>query len=578
MTALSGQIPAPETESPLGSSVTEKSRPVIVRQASEARDPNKGAAVIRQWLKTLNMSIPRGSRLPDSAKAFRHRNIVSFCLIMAAAVIIFALLLGEPPAHAIGEGVIPAIVAVVAWKSPLPYRVRSVMAAVGLMVIAAATVYISGTVEAHFLFFIMVPVVALYEDWAPLAAAIGAVLIHHIVLGILAPQYLAGHPGRADEAAGWVFVHIALFLASCITSVMHWTIHERARAEERILLDRLAALAQHDPLTGLANRSLLHERLEAAVGTEESTLVIAVDIDGFKPVNDSYGHAAGDALLVKIARRLKTCIRTGDTAARTGGDEFTLVLPGSSAEQGTIMAQRILDAIAAPYALEGRHLYVSASIGIAVGTLHADPRVLLEQADVAMYSAKLSGRATFASYGEAADCGPDRTLIIDAGNARMWATYTRELRHQISKAKDSGTLPTQTRGPESTRRTLESLLAAIDMLPQEPGLTPLSLPDATAMEEFVFHHDFVQKWAGTLNARNILDLDWPEGAAVFWNQLTQAVISGNSGRTRPWINGPHASNFTDALAAQDHLQRDQMPVPAQNPVPDGQKPCTPGAL
>ncbi|HSN38281.1 MAG TPA: GGDEF domain-containing protein [Arthrobacter sp.] len=461
---------------------------------------------------------------------------------MAAAVITFAVLCKEPPAHAIGEGLIPAAIAVAAWKAPLPYRVRSVMAAVGLMVIAAATVHISGTVEAHFLFFIMVPVVALYEDWAPVAAAIGTVLIHHIALGILAPQYLSGHPGKADEAAGWVMVHIALFLASCITSVMHWTIHERARAEERILLDRLAALAQHDPLTGLANRSLLHERLKAAVSADESTLVIAVDIDGFKPVNDSHGHAAGDAMLVEIARRLTTCLRTGDTAARTGGDEFTLVLPGSSAEQGATMAQRILDAIAAPYAVEGKHLNVSASIGISVGPLHADPRVLLEQADAAMYSAKLSGRATFASYGDAADYASGRALIIDAENARIWAAYTRDLRHEISKAKDSGTLPTQTRGPESTRRTLESLLAAIDNLPQKPGLTPLSLPDVTAMEEFVFHHDLVQKWATTLNAKRILDLDWADGAATFWNQLTQAVISGNSAKPGPRINGPRAQN------------------------------------
>jgi diguanylate cyclase (GGDEF)-like protein len=509
--------------------------------------------VIRQWLDTLNRNIPRGSRLPESAKVFRHRKIISFCLIMAAAVIIFALLQGEPPAHAVGEGAIPALIAAAAWKSPLRYRARSVMAAVALMVIAAIAVHVSGTVEAHFLFFIMVPVVALYEDWAPIAAAIGTVLLHHTVLGVLAPQDLSGHPGTADEAAGWVFVHIALFLAACITSVMHWTIHERARAEERILLDRLAALAQHDPLTGLANRSLLHERLEAAVSAEESTLVIAVDIDGFKPVNDSYGHAAGDALLVEIARRLTTCIRTGDTAARTGGDEFTLVLPGSSAERGRRIAQRILDAIAVPFSLEGRNLSVSASIGITVGAPHADPLALLEQADAAMYSAKLSGRATFASYGNAAGDASDRALIVDAENARTWAAYTRSLRHQISKAKDAGTLPAQTRGPESTRRTLESLLASIDMLPQQPGPIALSLPDATAMEEFIFHHELVQKWAKTLTATNILDLDWTDGAATFWNQLSQAVIPGTSGRTEPWIYGPHAQNLKNTRAVQAPL-------------------------
>ncbi|MET1087644.1 MAG: GGDEF domain-containing protein [Arthrobacter sp.] len=519
--------------------------------------------MIRQWLNLLSRNIPRGSRLPESAKAFRHRKIISFCLIMAAAVIIFALLQGESPTHAIGEGAIPALIAVAAWKSPLPYRARAVMAAVTLMVVPALAVHISGTVEAHFLFLIMVPVIALYEDWAPIAAAIGAVLIHHTVLGVVAPADLPGHPGTADEA-GWVFVHVALFLAACITSVMHWSIHERARAEERILLDRLAALAQHDPLTGLANRSLLHERLEAAVSTEETTLVIAVDIDGFKPVNDSHGHAAGDALLVEIARRLRTCIRTGDTAARTGGDEFTLVLPGPSAERGTTLAQRILGEIAAPFALEGGQINVTASIGITVGPPYADPRVLLEQADTAMYAAKLSGRATFAYYGKAAVGASERILTVDAESARIWAAYTRTLRQQISNAKDSGTLPAQTRGPESTRRALESLLAAIDVLPHQAGLTPLALPDATALEEFVFHHDLVQKWAKTLTAKNTLALDWSHGAADFWNQLTQAVISGNGVKAEPWMNGPHAQNLKNALAAQDHLQRHPVPAPAQD--------------
>jgi diguanylate cyclase (GGDEF)-like protein len=481
--------------------------------------------VTRQWFSALSRNIPRGSRLPENARIFRHRKIVWFTLAAAVVVGILALFHGQPPAYALVASAIPAVIAAAAWKSPLPYRARSSIAAVGLMVIAVATVQVTGTVEAHFLFFIMVPVVALYEDWAPIAAAVGTVLIHHIVLGILAPQQLAGYAEPWHDLAGQAVLHIGMFLATCITSVMHWTIHERARAEERILLDRLAALAQHDPLTGLANRALLHERLLDAASADEPILVLAVDIDGFKPVNDSHGHAAGDALLIEMARRLESCIRNGDTAARTGGDEFTLVLPRSGRERGSAIAQRILDVLAEPVDLAGTQLSVTASIGITIGSSHTDPRTLLEQADAAMYAAKLSGRAAYAFYSEAPAAEADGPLVVDPDDARAWAAYTRNLRQEIAQAKHLGTLPPQTRGPESTRRTLESVLAAIDTLPHRSAPAGLALPDATALEEFVFHHDLVQQWAAALVGRQILNHEMPDMAATFWTQLRQAVIN-----------------------------------------------------
>jgi diguanylate cyclase (GGDEF)-like protein len=482
--------------------------------------------VIPQWFSALSRNLPRGSRLPENAKVFRHCKIVWFALVAAVAVGILALFRGQPPADALVAGGIPAVIAAAAWKCPLPYRVRSSIAAVGLMVVAVAAVQVTGSFEAHFLFFIMVPIVALYEDWAPVAAAIGAVIIYHIVLGILASRQLSGPAEPWDAVVGHTVLHIGLFLATCITSVVHWTIHERARAEERILLDRLAALAQRDPLTGLANRALLHERLHDASSADEPILVLAVDIDGFKPVNDSHGHAAGDALLIEIAQRLESCIRNGDTAARTGGDEFTLVLPRSGRERGSAIAQRILDAVAEPAALAGTHLSVTASVGITAGSSRTDPRTLLEQADAAMYAAKISGRASYAFYSEAPAAEADGPLVVDPNNARIWAAYTKNLRQEIAQAKHLGTLPSQTRGPESARRTLESLLAAIDTLPHRSTPAALALPDATALEEFVFHHDLVQKWAATLVRRQILDHEMPDEAATFWTQLRQTVESG----------------------------------------------------
>jgi diguanylate cyclase (GGDEF)-like protein len=392
------------------------------------------------------------------------------------------------------------------------------------MAAAVGAVHVTGAAEAHFLFFILIPVVALYEDWAPMAAAVGTVLAHHVVLVVLAHQELAAYADPWQTPAIQALVHIGLFLAACFTSVMHWTIHERARTEERVLLDRLAVLAQHDPLTGLANRTLLQQRLQDASTTDEPILILAVDIDGFKPVNDSHGHAAGDAVLVGIARKLESCIRKGDTAARTGGDEFTLVLPRSGRERGAAVARRVLDAVAEPMDLGGIRLRVTASIGIAVGSSCKDPERLLAEADAAMYAAKLSGRASYVFYSDALTMREGGALVVEPATARSWADFTNRLRQDIARAKDAGTLPPQTRAPESTRRTLESVLAAIDTLPEQSAPAALALPDAAALEEFIFHHDMVQQWAGTLVRQRILHHDMPEEAAVFWSLLRDAAI------------------------------------------------------
>jgi len=484
----------------------------------------EGAALLPGWFRAAARNLPRGSRLPENARIFRHQKIVWATLALAAAVGVLAFFCGQPPALALLAGGIPAAMACAAWKSSLPRRVRASIAAAALMVTAVAAVQVTGTAEAHFLFFILVPVVALYEDWAPMAAAIGTVLIQHAALVVLAHQELAAYADPWQAPASQGLVHIGLFLAACITSVMHWSIHERARAEERVLLDRLAVLAQRDPLTGLANRALLQQRLHDASATDEPILVLALDIDGFKPVNDSYGHAAGDALLVQIARKLESCIRKGDTAARTGGDEFTLILPRSGQERGAAVARRILDSIAEPMDVEGTVLRVTASIGIAVGSSRTAPDTLLAQADAAMYAAKLSGRAGYVFHSDAATARDRGPLVVAPDAARCWADFTKQLRRDIARAKDLGTLPPQTRAPESTRRTLESVLAAIDALPRQSAPAALALPDAAALEEFIFHHDLVQQWAATLVSQQILHQEIPAEAASFWAHLRQVAI------------------------------------------------------
>ncbi|XAS64639.1 GGDEF domain-containing protein [Micrococcaceae bacterium Sec5.8] len=490
-----------------------------------------------QWLRAIGSFVPHGSKLPERAWVFRHRMIVGFALVLSLAVTVFAVSQGTDPGPALLEGAAPALLSAAALKAPCGRRLRASLTAVALMITAVMVVHTSGTIEAHFLFFIMVPIVALYEDWTPLAAAALVVFSHHWVLGLLAPQHIYNHPAALADPLMWAIIHTLLFLAICATSIVHWTIHERARAEEEMLLNRLASQALHDPLTGLANRTLLQERLRAAfaagVQHGEPLLVLSLDIDGFKPVNDSYGHAAGDALLLELARRIQSCTRSGDTAARTGGDEFTLLLPGSGADMAAGMARRIMDAVAEPVEVAGKVLHMTASVGVAVrcgiaAGSEAESESenidnLLEWADQAMYAAKRAGRGRFVIHDQFRPTDTDSTLPVQPDQARAWAAYTRTLRQEIAAAKGLGRLPQQTRGPETARRTLESMLAAIDQLPAGPEPAGMLLPERTALQEFVFHHELVQQWTDSLTQQEVLNVPRPADATAFWDELRQTV-------------------------------------------------------
>jgi diguanylate cyclase (GGDEF)-like protein/PAS domain S-box-containing protein len=220
-----------------------------------------------------------------------------------------------------------------------------------------------------------------FESAAPAAETPTPTTAHNVRLAIGDGDELLVVPGRRLSEEELSFLRaVAHTLASTLA---------RQRTEQRMRHEAL-----HDPLTGLANRTLLRDRLEHAIARSErergATAVLFIDLDNFKAVNDSHGHATGDAVLVESARRLHGAVRPGDTVARIGGDEFVALCEDVDADSALAVAHRLQDALRPSFTAGGVEHQLSASIGVALGD--RDPDRLLGDADAASYRAKAAGR------------------------------------------------------------------------------------------------------------------------------------------------------------------------------------------
>jgi diguanylate cyclase (GGDEF)-like protein/PAS domain S-box-containing protein len=235
--------------------------------------------------------------------------------------------------------------------------------------------------------------VELLRDSMPIAGAIvrlsgGATLASH---GTVSEPTLRVPIGPGDEflvAAEGPLADEEVSLVHAVANILA-TALTRLRNEERMRHE-----AVHDPLTGLANRTLLRDRLEHALARSERdgslTGVLFLDLDGFKQVNDAHGHAAGDEVLVELSRNLRHAVRPGDTVARLGGDEFVVVCEDVDESAVVAVADRLKTATEAPLLAGGAGHTLSASIGIALG--QDNPDTLMSDADAALYRAKAGGR------------------------------------------------------------------------------------------------------------------------------------------------------------------------------------------
>jgi diguanylate cyclase (GGDEF)-like protein/PAS domain S-box-containing protein len=205
-------------------------------------------------------------------------------------------------------------------------------------------------------------------------------------------------------------------------------LNSRDITERQRLSEGLRKRAFHDPLTGLANRARFEEHLAHASRDGEQA-VLFIDLDNFKTVNDSLGHAAGDQFLGEVARRLSSCVRVGDMVARMGGDEFAVLVSGSDAKmRAPRIAERILREMAAPIEVARRAITPSASIGIACGGDVQNAQEILRDADLALYEAKRSGKGRAQLYRpvmhaaalEALELETDMRLALENGQFELF--------------------------------------------------------------------------------------------------------------------------------------------------------------
>ena len=218
------------------------------------------------------------------------------------------------------------------------------------------------------------------------------------------------HPGVElrvrDHTGSWRWLEVILTNLTGNLSVNAVVVNARDISDRKAAEQQLQHLALTDPLTGLPNRTHFLQRLTLAFDHVERShcpAILFLDLDRFKLVNDGYGHGIGDRLLIETGHRLRGCLQQGESLARWGGDEFTVLLPASSTIRATAvsLAERILDAFVEPFVINGRRLFISPSIGIGIGRSGEPFTQLIREADIALYDAKMRGRSQYAIFDSA---------------------------------------------------------------------------------------------------------------------------------------------------------------------------------
>ncbi len=366
----------------------------------------QGRALFQGCIRAVREHLPEGRPIPGEVWDRRHAGIVKLVWLHAAGLLGASILLGELHLEGVVGSLVIALLAAAGHRPWGNRRLRACLTSVGLLSSSAVMVHLSGgVIEMHFHFFVALAVIAFYQDWVVFLVAIAFVLLEHGVTGVLYPTAVYNHRAAWNNPWVWAGIHAVFVAAASAANLLGWRVTEQQ--------------ALHDPLTRLPNRALFRDRAEHALARArwrtQQVAVVFLDLDRFKPINDTWGHHVGDQVLVDIGERLRGTVRAGDTVARLGGDEFAILLedldePGEM----TRIARRVLEALREPILVRGRAIPLRASLGIALSdTVSADVDALIRDADVAMYIAKKRGGGRYVLFEESMRAGVADSLELE---------------------------------------------------------------------------------------------------------------------------------------------------------------------
>ena len=332
--------------------------------------------------------LPTGGELPVEEWERRHGSLTRLLWVAAAILAAFSYFSGYHSAHALLHvgALIP--LALMAANHKLSRTFRTMICSLGLLTAAALGVHVAGgVIEAHFSFFVVVVLLTVYEDWIVFALAVGYVLAHHGVLGMVAADQVYADPDQFAHPWRWAAIHAVFVAAAGVAGLITWRLNEDVRRTMRTTQQQLHTASMTDVLTDLGNRRRLLVDLDEAMAAPGMTLSL-FDLDGFKIYNDTFGHQAGDALLARLGRRLSEAVFEAGEAYRLGGDEFCILVAGPGAEAARAAAVEALSECGDAFTIASSH----GTVRLLTEAETPDKALLL--ADQRMYDSKNTGRVS----------------------------------------------------------------------------------------------------------------------------------------------------------------------------------------